>query len=117
MNENEIEVLSFSNNWNNKLNNKAFTSLRLHNDTKFEVGKLFRIILKGRSLGTAELREKRMIRIDQLNPFITFLDTGYGVDYTTHLIKTMYQNKNINWETQLLDFCLFLYQLEQKEFF
>jgi hypothetical protein len=117
MNENEIEILAFSYNWNNKLNNKAFTSLRLHNDTKFQTGKQFRIILNGKMFGIAELREKRVLRFDQLNPFITFLDTGYGVEHTINLIKTMYKNKNINWDTQLLDFCLFLYENEQKEFF
>jgi hypothetical protein len=113
----ELDILAFSCNWNNKLNNKAFTSLRLHNDKKFEIGKRFQVVLSGKLCGIAELREKRIIRFDQLNPFITFLDTGYGVDHTKRLIQTMYKNKNINWDIQLLDICLFLYENEQKEFF
>jgi uncharacterized protein YqfB (UPF0267 family) len=104
-----METLEFSYNWNNKLANKAFTTLRLHNERKYETGKVFEIKLKNSILGTAELRDKRTIRLDQLNSFITFLDTGYGVDKTKDLIRTMYKNKNINWETQLLDFCLFVY--------
>jgi hypothetical protein len=105
-----METLSFSYNWNNKLANRAFTTLRLHNNTKYEIGNLFHITLKGKELGIAELREKRTIRLDQLNPFITFLDTGYGVDHTKNMIKTMYKNQTIDWSKQLLDFCLLLYQ-------
>jgi hypothetical protein len=105
-----IETFEFTYNWNNKLANKAFTSLRLHNDKRYEIGKLFHISLKGQILGTAELREKRVIRLDQLNPFITFLDTGYGVDHTKQMIQKMYKNMPIDWNKQFLDFLLFLYQ-------
>jgi hypothetical protein len=110
-----IEILAFSNNWNNKLANKAFTTLRLHNDIKYEIGKFFSITLKNRTLGTAELIDKKTIRLDQLNPFITMLDTGYDVQATTNIIKNMYKNSNppINWDKQLLDFCLLLYQTER----
>jgi uncharacterized protein YqfB (UPF0267 family) len=109
------DTIAFSNNWNNKLANKAFTTIRLHNDSKYEIGKVFKITLKDRMLGTAELYDKRVIRLDQLNSFITMLDTGYDVTETTNIIKNMYKNSNppIDWSRQLLDFCLLLYQREK----
>jgi hypothetical protein len=61
---------------------------------------------KGKSYGVAVLHEIRIFKISALNNFITFLDTGYNVLETVNLLQTMYKNKGVNWEMQLLDFCL-----------
>jgi hypothetical protein len=103
-------TLNFSYNWNNKLHNNAFTSLRLHNDSKYIVGDTYEIVQKDEQLGKATLIEKRVLLLDKITPFISFLDTGYDVAEMIKIIKTMYKNKNIDWENQYMDFCLFVYK-------
>jgi hypothetical protein len=103
-----METIRFSYNWNNKLTNAAFTTLRLHNPAKYQRGGRFRIECKGQLRGIAELKDVRTFKISALNEFITFLDTGYNVSETVKLMQTMY--KNIDWNTQKLDFCLFVYE-------
>jgi hypothetical protein len=109
-------TIPFSYNWNNKLANQAFTTLRLNNDNLYEIGKMFNVVLKGKKLGVAELRDKKTILLKDLDPFITFLDTGFGVDQTKRMLMNMYKKYNIDWETKKLDYCLFLFQ-RQKEFY
>ncbi|MDR1922817.1 MAG: hypothetical protein LBQ66_00465 [Planctomycetaceae bacterium] len=62
------------------------------------------------TLGNAVVKDIRSFRLNQLNSFITYLDTGYDVAETQKIIKTMYKNANINWDVRLLDFVLFVYQ-------
>jgi hypothetical protein len=101
------ETISFSYNWNGKLNNKAFTTLRIHNPRKYIVGKTYCIELSRKQKGKAVLNAKRVLKISQLNEFICFLDTGYSREETLKIIKRMY--KNINLNTALFDFCLLVY--------
>ncbi|GHT17534.1 hypothetical protein FACS1894189_3570 [Planctomycetales bacterium] len=105
-----MDTIDFSYNWNQKLHNNAFTTLRLHNATKYQVGKKFEIRIKNEFLGVAELVEKQTLLIEQLNSFITYLDTGYDKEKTTEIIKTMYKNKGIDWSSQKLDFCLLVFK-------
>jgi hypothetical protein len=109
-----MEAIKFSYNWNNKLNNKAFTTIRLHNPNKYQQGKQYRIECKGELKGIAVLHEIRVFTTDKLNDFVTYLDTGYNVHDTIKLLKTMYKNSNIDWNRQRLDFCLLVYQKEDK---
>jgi hypothetical protein len=104
-----MNTIDFSYDWNNKLHCKAFTTLRLHNPAKFQVGNEYQIELKGERLGTAQIISIKSFTIDKLNDFISYLDTAYNAERCDALIRTMYKNKNINWNTQLLDFILFYY--------
>jgi hypothetical protein len=107
-----METIKFSYNWNNKLTNAAFTTLRLHNPAKYQRGTRYRIECSGQLRGIAELKAVRTFKISALNEFVTFLDTGYNVPETVKLLQTMYKNKFIDWNTQLLDFCLLVYEKE-----
>ena len=106
-----MDTIKFSYNWNNKLSNKAFTTLRLHNPNKYKKGTKYSIECKGQLKGTAEIKDIRTLKISSMNDFITFLDTGYNVADTVKILQTMY--KNVNWETQLLDFCLLVYEKQE----
>jgi hypothetical protein len=110
-----METIRFSYNWNNKLTNAAFTTLRLHNPAKYKRSGRFRIECNGQLRGIAELKAVRTFKISALNEFVTFLDTGYNVPETVNLLQTMYKNKCIDWNTQKLDFCLLVYEKEGKE--
>jgi glucuronate isomerase len=106
------DTVDFYYNWNNKLDNHAFTTLRFHNPSKYVIENVFRIRLKGKMLGVAELKAVKTITLHQLNPYITYLDTGYDVEQCRNILKKMYKNKNVNLETQLFDFCLFVFERE-----
>ena len=107
-----METIRFSCNWNNKLTNRAFTTLRMHNPEKYQRGTRYRIECKGQMYGVAVLHDMRTFKIAALNDFVTYLDTGYNTVETVKLLQTMYINKGIDWNTQLLDFCLLRYEKE-----
>ncbi len=106
-------TIRFSYNWNNKLENKAFTTIRLHNPKKYTVGKKFDIELNEKPKGVAILQDKRTLGIHQLNDFICYLDTGYNLQQTINMLQRMY--KNINIQTALFDFCLLVYTRQEKQ--
>ena len=108
-NPNNLPVIRFSFNWNNKLTNRAFTTLRIHNPGKYVVGQRYQVELKGQPKGTATLTQKRVIRLAELNDFICFLDTGYNRTETIGIIKRMYKGIAID---AMMDFCLLVYESE-----
>lgn len=101
-----METIKFSNNWNGKLSNKAFTTFRPHNPEHYSVGKEYRIELRGKYLGNAVLRSMRMICPDQLNDFVSYLDTGYSAREMVGILLKMYPA--LTPKTPF-DFCLFVY--------
>lgn len=109
-----MDAINFSYNWNNKLTNKAFTTIRLHNPNKYKTGERYAIRCNGQHKGIAILQEIRTLRLNQLNNFITYIDTGYSVPETIEILKTMYKNSRISWDTQLFDFCMLVYIRENE---
>lgn len=105
-------TIKFSYNWNNKLENKAFTTIRIHNPKKYIQGKAFNIELNETAKGVAILQEKRTIKPDQLNDFICYLDTGYNSRETLQILERMY--KNLNIQNTMFDLCLLVYQKQNK---
>ena len=108
-----METIKFSSNWNNKLNNKAFTTLRIHNEHKYKVGSSYSIILNSETKGTARILEIRRLRLDQLNEFICHLDTGYCKASTITILERMYKGTDL--QAVLFDFCLLVYNTEKAE--
>ena len=102
-------VLKFSYNWNNKLNCKAFTTIRLHSPHQYRVGKRFTIDLKGEFKGEAEIKAIRTIEGEQLNEFTCFIDTGYSRLETLEILRRMYGTIDI--ERAMFDFCLLVYTI------
>lgn len=85
-----MENIPFSYNWNNKLDCGAFTTIRLYNPNKHFVGNHVRPSLKGADKGAAVIMAVKTFYLHQLNPFISYLDTGYSVEECTRIIRTMY---------------------------
>lgn len=83
--------LEFSFNWNNKLDCKYFTTLRLSG--RFEVGNWVDIWLKHIYKGRGVVVDKRQLKVSQLNQFICGLDTGYSVQETIGILSKMYPEK------------------------
>lgn len=99
----QLPKLTFSYNWNNKLNCLAFTTLRLRNDSKYQVGRAFEINCPDVNPAPVAVLQVKHLRLDQLSEGMCRVDTGYSKVETQKLIRTMYINKpNINWDTQEL---------------
>ena len=99
-------VIQFSSNWNDrdsfggKLNNRAFSSIRLYNPRKYKVGDVHQVMLKKKDgmvtdYGRAKIVEARKIYGHQLDNCITMLDTGYMLDDFMKLLQKFYPGKNI----------------------
>jgi len=76
-----MKLIKFSHNWNNKLSNNIFTTIRKTNPTKskyYEESKelLFEIILNGKKIGQAKLIIVDILKYKKINPMIFRLDTG-----------------------------------------
>jgi len=105
--------IKFSQNWNNKLFGKAFTTIRLHSDYKYIIGDLHEVLFEKKKepqimLGVAQIVTKQTILLRELTEFDAYLDTGYNLAATTDIIVNMY--KNCDFTTQKLDFMLYKYQ-------
>lgn len=94
MTENKPQTLTFSYNWNNKLDCKVFTTIRLSN--RFQIGQKVEIILKGKSLGYGEIIDIKGFYLENLNDWLAMIDTGYSANECRKILKKMYKSKNIN---------------------
>lgn len=105
-------IIDFIYNGNNKLNCHAFTTIRLRNDNKYKIGAEFYINLKQEnrnvSKGTAHVVAINYFKINQLNNFVAYIDSGCNMADCKRMIENYYKNVQppINWETQEL--CLIL---------
>lgn len=83
-------MISFSFNWNNKLDCSAFTTIRLDQPNKYRVGDVHEITIKGESKGEARIESIKRFMLADLNEFIARLDTGYSVEECRNIIIRMY---------------------------
>lgn len=88
--------LSFSYNWNNKLDCKAFTTIRMFNPTQHIVGNKVEIDLKGQSKGSGTIMDIRRFLVKDLNAFVSYLDTGYSVAETQEIFRKMYSKTDLD---------------------
>lgn len=89
----------FTANWNGKLFNDNFGTVRMHNPGKYSIGDEHEIFLKSASMGIASIVSVRIIRYDQLNDALAYLDCGKPLQYLAGLLKKFYPD--IKPETQL----------------
>lgn len=88
-------VIDFSYNWNNKLDCKAFTTLRLANERYVE-GRRYAVRLKGELKGDYRIEKIKTIFLNQINEYISYLDTGYSVADCKNVIKKMYPKIDVD---------------------
>lgn len=85
-----MDKLEFSTNWNNKLDCKCFTTIRLFNPSKHFKGNKFEINLKKKFKGKAEILGTITTYLKDLNDYMCYLDTGYNKEQTTDILLRMY---------------------------
>lgn len=86
------ERLDFSYNWNNKLDNKCFSTIRIFNK-KYSIESIFDVYLKDNFLYTAKVKFEKSFFMDQLNEPMSLLDTGYSKNETLDILRKMYKNR------------------------
>lgn len=89
----DLEKINFNTNWNNKLNNKTFSTIRIFNNKKFIIGYYYKILLKNEYLFDAKLEFEKSFYIDGLTNPMAYLDTGYPRNETIDILKKMYKDK------------------------
>lgn len=95
----------FSGNWNNKLDCKCFTTIRLANKLKYEIGGYFNIYLNNQPHKKAVIKDIWVINLSQLDKFTAMIDTGYSLGKTKGIFYKMYPN--VDWQSQYLYVLLF----------
>jgi hypothetical protein len=91
-------TIKFNQNWNEKLNCRAFTTIRAPAEGH-QVGNNYRVLLKGQKLGVAEVKSIRQFRLHELTDGCALLDTGYLADQAISLVRQLnyrYINKQGN---------------------
>ncbi len=101
----QLPVLDFSSNWNGKLTNQSFTTFRLHSK-KYQPGNCYEIRLKGKALKVARCVDVKPMRLSDVNPWISNLDTGYSLTEFNDLVRTIYKNIVKDFDSQLFDLVL-----------
>lgn len=90
----EYEELHFSYNWNNKLDCKSFTTIRISG--KYSLNSQWRIFLKGDYLGLAKVVSVTQLLADNMSEPMALLDTGYNKKDTLDILKKMYPTYNFH---------------------
>jgi hypothetical protein len=89
----KIQNIDFSYNWNEKLNCKAFTTIRLSD--RFEIGDHLNVLLKKELRLNARVVNKHYFTLDKLSDTIAYLDTGYSKEETIDILQKMYKNVDL----------------------
>lgn len=86
-------------NWNKKLQCRFHTSI-VPETTFYQVGEYYRVVLCGDYLYKARIVDIKRITLQQLQPFVAALDTGYNLEQTIAILKKTYLD--CEWENQTL---------------
>jgi hypothetical protein len=85
-----MEKLEFSTNWNNKLDCKCFTTIRLYNHAKHFNGNQFEVYLRKKYSAKVEVIALSLLKLSQLSDYVSYLDTGYNREETKAILVKMY---------------------------
>ncbi len=91
-------LFNFSTNWNNKLNCKLYSSLRMSD--RYNVGDKGIISFKQQPIHIGQIIAKNSIRLDapesKYLDSIAYLDTGYDWKATLEILKKMYSLSSVS---------------------
>lgn len=101
-----MEKLTFSTNWNNKLECKCFSTIRIYNPSKHFRGNQFDVFLQRKYKGKVVVLGVIKTYLDKLNDYVCYLDTGYNKAETIDLFKKIYKSKNIDFSKKQITILL-----------
>lgn len=102
-----MPIVKFSENWNGKLNNKAFTTFRPHSPNHYKVGKIFTVSVAGRPFCNAKVLAIKTLKLNDITEFEARLDTGFSKLHFINTVKKMYKSRAFFYDKQLFDLILF----------
>lgn len=106
-----MEVITFSHNWNNKLDCHAFSTIRLYNPVNYRVGAKFKIVLNGGlKPHPAQVMYEKKFYLHQLTEAMAIIDTGYSLAETKDILVKMYRDKVRAMDQQPFHFVVLKYQ-------
>ena len=111
----ENKELKFTHNWNNKLYNKAFTTIR--QSDRFNVGDRVNIILNGQCIKVASIKAKKRYRIKDMTEAMAYIDTGYPLEETLDIISKMFGCEKISPDAYFYWYLVAPHKAEQLELF
>ena len=85
-----MKELKFSSNWNNKLGNDYFTTIRLFS-SKWNKGDIALVTMDNKELFQAEVLDVKTIRAGDMDSFMCYQDAGMSPDKLKNMLKTMYK--------------------------
>jgi hypothetical protein len=92
-----MDRVNFNKNWNNKLFCDFFTTIRVRDDNRFQLGKSINAVLLS---GDQEILSKPVkiyalhhLKLENLTDTVTLPDTGMNRDKTIGMFHTMYKGK------------------------
>jgi len=85
-----MHKIHFSSNWNGKLLNDCFTTIRRYNYDKYPDFQQFEVEYKNQIAGIAELDAKKPFKFSALNDITSMVDTGKDVGYLHTLLLKFY---------------------------
>jgi hypothetical protein len=71
-----------------------FTTIRLYNPRKYTKGSFFDVYLTGVYMGEFVIEDTKRLTIETMNEWIAKIDTGYTLEETRTIIRTM--NKTVD---------------------
>lgn len=90
---NQLPIIEFSYNWNKKLDCNVFTTIRVKNENKYQVGNEFDVHLVGKSIKKVKIVAITYFVLKNINEFIAQIDTGYSRAETIKIMERMYGKK------------------------
>lgn len=97
----DMETIKFDKNWNSKLNNKAFTTIRLKNDEKYKVGEIYFIEDKSASYNRMSvIRDIFDFKIGRISMCASMVDMGVTPDLAIKILKEYYPDVT-DWNDEI----------------
>lgn len=100
-----MDKITFSSNWNKKLDCDFFTSIRLYNDLKYGPGRTLEVAFKDKIIKTVQVVAMKRIMLAEINAFVAGLDTGYSPETCRGILTKMYPS--VDFLIQPLSLILF----------
>jgi hypothetical protein len=83
-----VDVIRFNKNYNIKLHQRYFTSLRLPG--KWQIGQYYDVHLQDKHFTYAQLVDIKLVTLDTLPEYTAMLDTGLSLGETKQLLIDIY---------------------------
>ena len=113
-----MKSISFSTNWNNKLSNDCFSTIRIWQPDIYVQGEEYKVWLKHQFRGIAELVLANQFEFRNLTEGMALLDTAYSAEECREIMRKMHTKYiNKHGEKALFGFYIFKYVNPQKGLF